>query len=735
MNRTHRFLFISLMMLAGFALLAVPVTLHAQAAKTAAPAKTPPRVKPWERIKNPALPDFHPQQPTRIELENGMVIFLQEDHELPLIEGIARIRGGAREEPAEKTGMVNLLGQSWRTGGTKDKTGDQLDDLLEAKAAHIETSGGLDATTMSWSCLKQDVDTLLPVFVELLQQPEFREDKLTLAKTRVSTGISRRNDDFLQIATRESNKLAYGVDSPYAHVPEYYTVAAVKRDDLLAWHKTWVHPNHIILGVVGDFDSKEMEAKLRAAFGSWAKGPEAAAKPALEFKHPKAGIYYAAKEDVNQSAIFMVDLGITRDSPDYYAVEVMNQVMSVGFGSRLFSNVRSKKGLAYAVFGSVGAAFDHPGVMQVGMTTKSQTTAASIDALRVELDGMIKNPATPDALKRAKDAILNSFVFEFDSKDKILRERMAYEFYGYPADFLERYRAGIEKVTAAAVARMAEKYIHKDQMAVLVVGKAADFEKPLASFGAVTNLDISIPETAPGAASKKATESNPEGLALVAKVVAALGGADKVQAVKSLSTKATAIRKTPMGEIPIEVETVTVFPDTSYQKLQTPMGDRLVVMSPGASFMGIGGQTGDMPAALKEDSLKQLKRGLLYVAQHASDPKYIFVANGSEKIGDVEAKIVDIDADGAETRWFVDPQSGKVLRTTFHAGGGGGPALQQQDNSDWRTVDGISLPFKQAVKVDGQDAGSNEVKELLINPKVDPKLFERPGAQNVETPK
>ncbi len=725
MNCIHRTFRYSLLSFAMLALLLAPASLLAQAEKAAAPAKTPPRSTPWTRIPKPPLPPFTPQQPTRLELENGMVIFLQEDHELPLIEGVARIRGGSRVEAAEKAGLVSLFGQSWRTGGTKSKTGDQLDDVLEAKAARIETSGGTDSTNLSWSALKEDMDTVLPVVLELLQQPEFREDKLVLAKTQVNTGISRRNDSFLTIAGREAGKLAYGADNPYARVPEYYTVKAVTRDDLLAWHKAYAHPNNIILGVVGDFDSKEMEAKLRATFGGWAKGTDAP-KTAVDFKQPKPGIYYAAKEDVNQSAVFMVDLGITRDNPDYYAVEVMNEVMGGGFAARMFSNIRSKKGLAYAVFGTVGSAFDHPGVLQVGMTTKSQTTAAGIDALREEVEGMVKNPATTDEMKRAKDSILNSFVFRFDSKDKILRERMAYEFYGYPADFLERYRAANEQVTAADVARVAEKYLHKDRLAVLVVGKAADFEKPLASYGPVTDVDISIPETAPGAAGKKAAASNPEGLALMAKVVEALGGTEKVQAVKAMHQKATLLIKTPQGELPIEAEGTTLFPDTTYMKLQTPMGERVTVLSPAASFVGMGGRTGDMPAVMKDETLKTLKRNLIFVAQHASDPKFIFAATATEKIGEVETSILDIHADGAEARWYVDPQSGKILRIAFQAVGAAGPSERVTDNLEWQTVDGITLPSKQAISENGQPSGSSTVKELVINPTVDPKLFERP---------
>src|SRR5580693_2051968 len=103
----------------------------------------------YRQIPIPPLPAFHPQQPRRIELSNGMVIFLQEDHELPLIEGSARIRGGSRREPASKVGLVDLFGEVWRTGGTKAQTGDQLDDFLEVRAAKVETGGGGDSTTIS----------------------------------------------------------------------------------------------------------------------------------------------------------------------------------------------------------------------------------------------------------------------------------------------------------------------------------------------------------------------------------------------------------------------------------------------------------------------------------------------------------------------------------------------------------------------------------------------------------
>jgi zinc protease len=450
------------------------------------------QVADWHQIQIAPLPPFHPEEPKRIELPNGMVIFLQQDHELPLIDGIARIRGGSRSEPGGKAGMIDIYGEVWRTGGTKSQTGDQLDDFLEVRAAKVETDGSADSTSINWSCLKQDFDDVFKVFTDLLREPEFRADKLDLAQREMFDAISRRNDDVGQIAARESAKLAYGAQNPYARVPEYATAAAVSRQDLLDWHKTHVHPNNIILGVVGDFDSTQMEAKLRQAFGSWAKGP-AVREPEIKLDPAKPGYYFIPKPDVNQSSIRMVEPGTIRKNPDFYAIQVFNEAFGGGFSARLMQQLRTAKGLAYGVGGGIGAAFDHPGITRLAMGTKSESTVEAIQGLYGEIDRLAKEPLTEEEIQRAKDTILNSFVFNFDSPDKVLRERMAYEFYGYPPDFLERFRAGVEKVTPGDVSGVAAKYLHKDQLAVLVVGNSSEFDKPLPSLGPVSNVDISIP--------------------------------------------------------------------------------------------------------------------------------------------------------------------------------------------------------------------------------------------------
>jgi zinc protease len=479
------------------AALATSQTAQPAAPKAAEPSPKSSVATSWQKVPIPPLHQFKPQVPRRVELGNGMVVFLQEDHELPVIDGTIRIRGGSREEPAEKTGMVALYADVWRTGGTKNKTGDELDDFLEAHAARVESSEGSDSTVLAWSSLKENFDQVFPVVLDLLENPEFRQDKIDLAKQQFASLISRRNDDLDEISQRESTKLAYGKDNPLARVPEYYTVDAVTREDLLQWHKRTVAPANMILGIVGDFDSAAMEQKLRQAFGSKPRGELFATLP-ITFRNPTPGIYLVEKNDVNQSEINMVDLGIDRRNPDFYAVEVMNQLFGGGFSSRLFVNIRTKQGLAYSVGGGVGSSFDHPGVTRFTMGTKSASTSAGIDALRKEMDSLIRGAVKLEELQKAKDAILNSFIFEFDSKEKVLAERMRYEFYGFPPDTLERYRAGIEKVTPADVDRVARKYIHPEKMAVLVVGNPKDFDRALSTFGKVNTIDISIPQKKPG---------------------------------------------------------------------------------------------------------------------------------------------------------------------------------------------------------------------------------------------
>jgi len=450
--------------------------------------------KPWEQIPTPALHEFNPHQPLRVELKNGIVLFLQEDHELPFVNGSVLIPGGERDADPAKAGLVDLYGQTWRTSGTTKVSGDAMDDLLEAKAAHIETGGDDDSTALSWDSLKGDSDAVYSLAMDLLFHPKFDADKLQLAQQQEATGIVRRNDDEAEIAGRESAKLVYGANSPYTRQPELATIGAVTLADLQAWHDRTLG-GKLIVSISGDFDTAKMEAKLRATFEGLPRvKPEPARHDTFNETHP--GVFFIDKEDVNQSNVEIVGLGTDRHNPDVPTLAVMNNILSGGFGSRLFQKVRTELGLAYRVGGSYGYSYDHPGTFQVTVLTKSNTTVDATKAALAEVAGLNTKPFTDEELKRAKDDILNSFLFLYDTRDKVLAERVRLEFYGYSADYLETYKNALEKVTLADLTNAAKKYIHPDKLAVLVVGNGPEIKPGLdgLDMGPIHTVDITIPK-------------------------------------------------------------------------------------------------------------------------------------------------------------------------------------------------------------------------------------------------
>ncbi|MYC27986.1 MAG: insulinase family protein [Nitrospira sp. SB0662_bin_26] len=449
-----------------------------------------------EQLTYPPLPDLHIPQPTRVVLDNGMVVFLLEDHELPIVQVSARIRTGSRLEPADKVGLAALTGTVMRSGGTTTWTGDDLDDYLERKAASIETGIGVTAGSASMTCLIEDFAEIFAVFGDVLQNPRFDQEKLALAKRKIMAGIARQNDNPGGILSREFAKLIYGNDSPYARVETYATVNNISRQDLVDWHATYVVPNRIILGLVGDFQTEKALDLVKRTFESWPQG-KSFDDPVVPYQTSTTRrVYYVEKDDMTQAKIIIGHLGLTRKHPDYHPVVIINQIVSGSFGARLFSNVRSQKGLAYDVDGGIGFGWDYPATASFSMSTKTETTQAGIDALLAEAHKIMETePPTEEEVHKAKTSLLNSFVFSVDSPGKLLGKFLTYEYFGYPADWLSRFRTGIEETTLPQVQKAARRHIKPDQFVILIIGPRKETAPALARYETVEELDISIPES------------------------------------------------------------------------------------------------------------------------------------------------------------------------------------------------------------------------------------------------
>lgn len=477
-------------------------TAAALLATVAAPLAAPltAQVERPDQIVVPELGELEIPQPRRVELDNGMVVMLIEDRELPLVEATALVRSGERLEPADHAGLASVAADVLRTGGTEEMDATALDDYLESKAAMIESGAGEDRATVRMSSLAEDFPEVLEVFADVLRRPAFAQSRLEVALNRQRAGVVRQNDQPQEILFRELEELVYGSDSPYTYQPTFASLANISREDLVDWHRRYYRPERVVLGLVGDFDTERAIELVREAFGDWSSAGEGPSEVDVPYREePKPGVFVVEKSDMDQSNIAMGHLGVLRSNPDYYAIEVMNEVLGGNMSSRLFSEVRTRRGLAYAVAGRVGTDWDHPGMTLVFTTTKVGSTGEAIRALLDEVNAFRGDrPPTADEVARAKRSILASYVFRVDTAEDVLAQQLALEHFGYPLDWIDRYRERIEAVTTEQVRAAAQEHLRPERFSILVVGPSEGRDVDLSTFGEVTPVDVSIaPPPAP----------------------------------------------------------------------------------------------------------------------------------------------------------------------------------------------------------------------------------------------
>jgi zinc protease len=449
----------------------------------------------------PAVKDlkFPPLKPIQIPpvdfvtLPNGMRIYLLEDHELPVVDGTALIRTGNLFDPPDKIGLATITGTVIRSGGTRTKSGDQLDAELENIAASVESRIDETSGTVSFSALKENTDEVLAAFHDVLTEPEFRQDKVDLAKSQTRAGIARRNDDAHGVAQREFDSIVYGRNTPYGWQIEYPTIDRISRDDLRAFYQRYFFPANVMLAVWGDFRSAEMKAKLETVFAGWrVTQPAVPAFPEVR-QSSAPGIYLATKTDVAQTFFVVGQLGGVLRDKDFPALDVMADILGGGFRSRLFQRVRSRMGDAYEIDADWGANYDHPGLFRISGSTKSASTTDTIRAIQEEVQKIRAAEVTDEELSTAKQTALNGLVFAFDTKSKTLARVLTYEYYGYPKDFIDQYQKGLAAVTKADVLRVAKQRLDPASFTTVAVGNPKDFGQPLESLrGPVKMLDLTI---------------------------------------------------------------------------------------------------------------------------------------------------------------------------------------------------------------------------------------------------
>jgi zinc protease len=451
----------------------------------------------YKDLKYPPLPQVRVPEPAVFTLSNGMRVFLLEDHELPLIQGSALIRTGNLFDPPDKRGLSEVMAEVLRSGGTKSKTGDQIDEELENIAGAVESGMDETSASVSFSGLKETSDSVLGVFKDVITDPEFRQDKIDLVLSQLRSGIARRNDEPGGIADRELMSLLYGRDTPYGWNIEYEHLGRIHRDDLQQFYRRYYFPKNIMLSVHGDFSTAEMKDKLERLFATWTVEQPAVPPFPSVTAQAAPGVHLAEKADVTQTFFSMGALGGTFRDKDYAALQVAADILGSGFTSRLVSQIRTKLGYAYEIGAAWAANYNHPGSFRITGSTKSNSTTETLQAINAEIGKLRSSEVTPQELDTAKQAVLNSFVFFFDSPVKTLNRALRYEYFGYPKDFLFQYQKAIAAVTRADVLRVAQERFRPENLTIVAVGNPKDFGKPLTALGGVTPIDLTIPEPKP----------------------------------------------------------------------------------------------------------------------------------------------------------------------------------------------------------------------------------------------
>src|ERR1700690_604838 len=686
----------------------------------------------YKSLKYPPLNQIKVPEPVRFELPNGMVVYLVEDHELPKITLHATVRAGSRWDPAGKTGLASIAGTVMRTGGSTTQSGDQLDEELDRLGASVETGIQEDSGGAFASLLKEDLDRGLAIMADLLQHPAFPQDKIDLAKIAERDGIARRNDNPNGIAFREFNRVIFGKDSAYGRMTEYATIDSITRDDLVAFHKRFFQPESLILGAEGDFNAAEMRARIEKAFGGGARGGGAKLDPPAvdDTARNRTGFYSIDKDSMEQSWVVMGMLAGRRDDPDYCALEVMNDILGGGFASRLFSNVRSAQGLAYYGFSNAGAGWDRPGTFAVGGSTKPETTLKIYRSMREQVEKLAASGATADEIARAKDGILKGMAFDFDSTQKILTRMMNYEYYGYPRDYLQRYRDGIEKVTAAQVAEVAGKYLKPAQFAVLVLGKEKGYDGPVSSLGAVSAIDISIPQPKQEAVAAANPEAAARGKELMLAARAAMGGKELMK-VKDVTIGADAVMPTPQGDISLKTESTMSMSGKMLKKIQSSMGEMTVGFDGQAGWMAMGAQTRPMPPSQTGELNASMFRQSIALLQNFDKPGYTVQALGPAQIEGKSTEVVAVSeaASSLQLKVFIEPATNLIVMKRYTASLMGPPTETDEFYSDYRDVKGVQVPFRIITRQGGKVGADMTVTDVKMNPGIPEAWYKLPASK------
>jgi zinc protease len=411
-------------------------------------------------------------------LPNGLTVILLENHRLPILAATALVRNVRLSEPAEKAGVATLTG-GMLDEGTADHAGGEIAGLIEDAGGDLTMSSNGGAVKV----LAPDRPLGLGLLVECLSRPTFPADAFDRVKDSLLSRIEEAETDPQEIAQRTFASLVFGPHplgrSTLGTRP---TAERLTAADCKAFHARLFVPNNTAVAVVGDFDSVEVLAELTKLTEKWQRAEvERPALPAVEVS-AKPTEKIITVPDAAQLHIYLGHVGVRRDSPDYYKLLVMDNILGTGpgFTDRLSAELRDRRGLAYTVTAQVASsAGEEPGAFTGYIGTYPDKFTVVRDGFLTEVNRIRKEAPTPAEVEGARQYLLGSLPFRLTDSERVAEQLLTAERFGLGFDWFDKYRKSVSAVTPEEVRQVAEKYLKPDRLVLVAAGPVDAKGKPL----------------------------------------------------------------------------------------------------------------------------------------------------------------------------------------------------------------------------------------------------------------
>jgi zinc protease len=431
--------------------------------------------------------DFKPPLVSHTELANGITLDFYAEPTIPLVTILVRLRVGAVNDPAGKAGAASMAAEVIRNGGSKTVSGDELDRQLENRGAQLSAESNREETWFRLSVLKEDLDWGTKILLDLLTNPALPQAKLDEARGRELVDLRQRLDVPSKVARVVYPQLIYGYGNPWGWTETENTLNSLTLADLKAIVDRFYLPANMKFGLSGDVTWDKAQAVAGETFGKIPKreAPPAKLPPAEPVTQSRV---YIVSRPATQNVVYLGHEGVNRFDPQKFPLKVFNNVLSGGFTSRLFKEIRSDRGLAYAVYGQMGEGSQRGIYLNVALT-KVASSGETLDLMKKINEDLRRTAPSLREVDLAKQSDINSFVFFFDTAEKIVRQKMTLDGFGYPPDYLATYTDKLKAVTPQEVQVAAEQKLHPDRVIVLVVGQVdPPLRKELEKIGPVTEI-------------------------------------------------------------------------------------------------------------------------------------------------------------------------------------------------------------------------------------------------------